>query len=70
MSPQDKPQKTYKREIAVVLLAYLMYLGFVDNYRVLEVVVWPFMVYVLAAFGFDSYNKQTLKSSSHDRFDR
>jgi hypothetical protein len=57
-------KKSYKREIAVILLAYLMYLGWNDQVSVLEVLSWPFMIYVLGAFGLDSYNKQTLPTMS------
>lgn len=67
MVVQDKKekQKTYKREIAVVLLIYIMVTGYIGDFRVLEVVTWPFLVYVMAAFGFDAYTKQIPQSSPH-----
>jgi hypothetical protein len=51
--------RTYKREVAVVLLVYLMYLGVMDATSVLEIVIWPFMLFVGAAFGMDWAAKQT-----------
>lgn len=51
--------KTYKREVAVVALAYLMYLGLIGSVAVLEVLVWPFMLFVGAAFGMSWASSQT-----------
>lgn len=53
----NKP-KTYKREVGLILLIYIMVLGWAGDFRVLEVLAWPFVVFALGAFGIDSYTKQ------------
>lgn len=53
----NKP-KTYKREVGMILLVYIMVLGWFGDFRVLEVLAWPFVVFALGAFGIDSYAKQ------------
>lgn len=55
--------KTYKREIAVVLLIWLMYVVEVKNVDIVEVLVWPIFSFVAAAFGFDQYAKLQQASS-------
>lgn len=49
--------KTYKRELAVVLLVWLAYVVEVKEPSLVEVLVWPIFTYVMAAFGFDQYAK-------------
>jgi hypothetical protein len=49
--------KTYKRELAVVLLLWLAYVVEVKDPSLVEVLVWPIFTYVMAAFGFDQYAK-------------
>jgi len=51
--------KTWKREIAMALLGFIFYLGFIGDITVLEVVIWPFMLYVGAAYGMEWASKQT-----------
>lgn len=61
--------KTYKREVAFLMLLYLMYLGLYGTVAVLEVLAWPFMFFVAAAFGMEWSSKQTdlfNKGSSKD----
>lgn len=53
-----KPKKTYKRELAVLLLIWLMYVVEVKDVNVIEVLVWPIFAFAGAAFGFDSFSKQ------------
>lgn len=62
----NKP-KTYKREVGMVLLVYIMVLGWFGDFRVLEVLAWPFVVFALGAFGIDSYAKQMNKPSMPTR---
>jgi hypothetical protein len=64
--------KTYKREVAVILLFYLAYLGLYGRVEVLEVIVWPFMLFVGAAFGMEWASKQTnlVKKDSQDVYDQ
>lgn len=45
--------KTFKREVAIAILLYLFYLGIYGDPIIVEAVVWPFMLYVGAAFGMD-----------------
>lgn len=51
--------KTWKREVALILLGFLMYQAHLGNLEVLEVIVWPFMLYIGAAFGMEWARKQT-----------
>jgi hypothetical protein len=51
--------KTYKREVATMLLVYLCYVGLYGRIETLEVLAWPFMLFVGAAFGMEWASKQT-----------
>jgi len=51
--------KTYKRETALAVLLYLFYLGLFGRVEVLQVLAWPLMLFVGAAFGMDWARKQT-----------
>jgi hypothetical protein len=51
--------KTYKREVAIAVLLYLGYLGIYGRVEALEVLAWPFMLFVGASFGMDWARKQT-----------
>lgn len=58
--------KTYKRELAVALLLWLVYVVEVKDVTIIEVLVWPIFSFAAAAFGFDAYGKlqqRTPKSS-------
>ena len=57
--------KTYKRELAVALLLWLVYIVEVKDDTLVEILVWPVFSFAAAAFGFDQYSKlqQTTKSS-------
>jgi hypothetical protein len=50
-------KKTFKREVAVGLLLWLVYLVEVKDVAVVEVLVWPIFSFAAAAFGFDQYSK-------------
>ena len=52
-----KPTKTYKREIALALLVWLAYIVETKDVQIIEILAWPIMVYVGAAFGIDQYGK-------------
>jgi hypothetical protein len=62
-------KKTYKRELAVALLVWLIYVVEVKDVTLVEVLVWPIFAFVGAAFGFDAYSKQ-LWGKSSESFDR
>lgn len=49
--------KTYKRELAVALLLWLMYVTEVKDETLVEILVWPIFSFAAAAFGFDQYSK-------------
>ncbi len=51
-------KKTFKREIAVALLLWLIYVVEVKDVSVVEVIIWPIFAFLGAAFGLDSYAKQ------------
>ena len=51
--------KTWKEELSILIVLYLMYLGIVGAVGPLEVLVWPFMFFVTAAFGMDEFSKFT-----------
>ena len=53
-------KKTYKRETAYLLLAWLFYLSIWGSAEVLTILVWPLMIYVLGAFGLDETSKNIL----------
>ena len=55
--------KTYKRELAVILLVWLVYIVETKNESIIEVLVWPVFTFVTAAFGLDQYSKLQRKSS-------
>ena len=49
--------KTYKRELAVLLLLWLGYIVEVKDVAIIEILVWPVFSFAAAAFGFDQYAK-------------
>ena len=55
--------KTYKRELAMLLLVWLVYLVEVKDVEIVEILVWPVFSFVTAAFGFDQYAKLQQGSS-------
>jgi hypothetical protein len=58
--------KTYKRELAVLLILWLVYIVEVKDVAIIEILVWPVFSFAAAAFGFDQYSKlQQATKSSH-----
>jgi len=57
MKTQEKI-KTYKRELAALLLLGLTYVVYTGDHEMVEILVWPTFGFAAAAFGFDSYAKQ------------
>ena len=55
--------KTYKRELAVALLIWLVYVVEVKEPTIVEILVWPVFSFAAAAFGFDQYAKLQQSSS-------
>ena len=56
-------KKTFKRELAVVLLLWLFYIVEVKDVEIIEILVWPIFTFVTAAFGLDQYSKLQQRSS-------
>lgn len=56
-------QKTFKREVAVILLLWFFYVVEVKDDKIIEILVWPVFTFVTAAFGLDQYSKLRGKSS-------
>lgn len=54
--------KTYKRELAVVLLLWLAYVVEVKEPNVVEVLVWPVFTFAALSFGLDWYGKGDSKN--------
>jgi hypothetical protein len=50
-------RKSFKREVAVALLIWLVYIVEVKDVSIIEVLVWPIFTFAAAAFGIDAYGK-------------
>lgn len=61
--------KTFKRELAIALIVWLVYIVEVKDVQIIEILVWPIFSYVTAAFGLDAYGKlqQGSTKPSHGR---
>lgn len=61
--------KTFKRELAIALIVWLVYVVEVKDVQIIEILVWPIFSYVTAAFGLDAYGKlqQGSTKPSHGR---
>lgn len=51
--------KSYKREVAVILLVWFMYLVETKEANLIEILVWPVFTYSAIAFGLDWFGKST-----------
>lgn len=49
--------KTYKREIAILLFVWLIYLVETKDVSVVEILVWPIFTFSALAFGMDWFGK-------------
>ena len=61
--------KSYKREVAIVLIGHIVYLSFVAlshtaALEILRIVVWPYMVFAAGAFGIDGLSKNDVNPNS------
>jgi len=50
----NKKTRTWAKEFSAILFAALIYFGYVGQTDVLEILVWPFTTFAVAAFGFKS----------------
>jgi hypothetical protein len=55
-------EKTFKREVALLCLVWLVYIVETKDVEVINVLAWPIFSYVAAAFGFDAFGKLRDKS--------
>jgi len=63
MTTKSKPVKTYKRELAALLLVFWGYCVVTLDFNTVGAITpWVFL-YVLGAFGIDAYSKQVRVSS-------
>lgn len=51
--------KSYKREFAVAMWVHLVWLSFNGNPEMVNVLVWPYIAFILGAFGLQSIATQT-----------
>lgn len=49
--------KTYKRELAIVLLVWLAYVVEVKETSLVEILVWPVFTFAALSFGLDWFGK-------------
>ena len=56
-----KKEKTYKREVATIMLLGLGGLVYLGDVEMVEVMVWPIVGFAAAAFGLDAVAKQWSK---------
>lgn len=54
----NKPQKTFKREVAILLLSFLCYIIYGGDIEMVKVIVYPFVAFAGLAFGLDWKGKQ------------
>lgn len=67
--------KTYKRELAAILLVWFAYVVEVKEVSLVEVLVWPVFTFVALSFGLDWWGKsatgvQTPESPNRGRSER
>jgi len=62
-------KKTFKREVAIALFLWLVYVVEVKDVDIVQVLVWPIFSFAAAAFGFDAFGKlqQSKSSKPSDR---
>ncbi len=69
----EPKSKTFKREVAIALILWLVYVVEVKDAAIIEILVWPIFSFAAAAFGFDAYGKlhgKSTKSSDRGRSQR
>lgn len=56
--------KTYKRELAIAVMVWFMYVVEVKDANIVELLVWPVFTFAALAFGLDWFGKDGSKSLS------
>jgi hypothetical protein len=49
--------KTYKRELAIAVMVWFMYVVEVKDVNIVELLVWPVFTFAALAFGLDWFGK-------------
>lgn len=57
--------KTWKREVAVILLVFIGYISLFGDIEVLRILVTPIFLFAGGAFGLDAFAKQIQPSRSN-----
>jgi len=57
--------KTWKREVAVILLGFLGYISLFGDIEVLRILVTPIFLFASGAFGLDAFAKQIQPARSN-----
>jgi len=52
--------KTYKREVAFLMFAHAVYLSVWGDIEALKVIIWPWTLFIGAAYGMDWVNKHDI----------
>ena len=55
---ENKPKKTYKREVSTALLTFLCYIIFTGDIEMVKVIIYPFTAFAAMSFGLDWKSKQ------------
>ncbi len=50
--------KTFKREFAFMMFLHLVYVSSKGIPGLVEILIWPYMLFILAAYGMDTIAKQ------------
>jgi hypothetical protein len=56
--------KTFKRELAIILLVWFAYIVETKDESLIEMLVWPVFTYSALAFGIDWYGKSNSRMRS------
>jgi hypothetical protein len=51
--------KTYKRELAIAVMVWFMYVVEVKDVNIVELLVWPVFTFAALAFGLDWFGKSS-----------
>ena len=63
ITKEEKDRRTGSRELSTLMVLFLGYLAAVDKVEALGILVWPFIIFVTASFGFKQKVLQRLVES-------
>ena len=58
----DGDKKTWKREVGFVMLAHIIWLTYAGRVDSLEILAWPYILYISTAMGMDWLKGQGLNA--------